>query len=110
MRSFSVWETINNTGFKPIEFDGFRTRAGRSLLGLPAVKRLGTRDQGKIHGRTGSSRDFGYTVPKIAARSCGQVQERRNSRDTVPQNSHQWCEKHKSATIGCINSSRQAFV
>jgi len=23
-----VWETINNPGFKPIEFDGFRKRAG----------------------------------------------------------------------------------
>ncbi len=31
-----VWETINNSGFKPIEFDGFRKRAGLNSFVLTA--------------------------------------------------------------------------
>jgi len=31
-----VWETINNPGFKPIEFDGFRKRAGLNSFVLTA--------------------------------------------------------------------------
>jgi hypothetical protein len=40
-----IWESLNNPGFKPVEFDGFRRQAGLNSfalihMGLPQSERL----------------------------------------------------------------------